>query len=75
MPEKVWYGDDWKHADDEPRAIERPRVAQPQNRTRAEAQRVADDLYGKGEISLEQWDIQFARLSNLRSDCTPLGAR
>jgi hypothetical protein len=70
MPEKVYYGDEWKNCDDAPAAPAAAVVLR--RRTRAEQQRYLDDQYGQGKITVEQWRMQTAMTSNQRADGSPI---
>ena len=59
MSEKVYYGDEWKHADDATRST----VVKLRSRTRSEQQAWFDDQYGHGKITREQWRMFTDRLS------------
>ncbi len=56
---KVYEGDNWKYAEDEPqKAVEKPR-------TRAEEQAHIDNLYGMKCMTREEWSRRTNELSNL----------
>jgi hypothetical protein len=53
-------GDEWKNTKEQPIV--------PKRRTRAEAQKYADDEYWKGRITLAEWKKQTDLLSEPRTE-------